>query len=184
MSEAVDLVSVLERSERLYDEAQIEDAIDFMANEITARLSGKNPVVITVMNGGLFLAAQLSLRLSFAIELDYCHATRYRDNVGHNDLIWKAVPTAGLQDRSVLLIDDILDEGKTLAAIRAYCIASRAAEVQIAVLTQKLHDRCVPDLHADYIGLTVPDKYVFGYGMDFKGSLRNLPGIYALKDEG
>lgn len=170
----------LASAEKLHDTAAISAAIDRMATEINASLSDKNPLWITIMNGGLHTSAELTMRLNFPVEMDYCHATRYRGETSGGNLLWRAMPATTLRDRVVVLCDDILDEGKTLAAIKRYALAQGAKEVLIAVLAKKLHDRCVPDLVADFQGLTVPDRYVFGYGMDYSGSLRNLPAIYAL----
>jgi hypoxanthine phosphoribosyltransferase len=173
-------LEALASAEKLYDTAAISAAIDRMAAEINAKLHDKNPLWITIMNGGLHTSAELTMRLNFPVEMDYCHATRYRGETSGGNLLWRAMPATTLRDRVVVLCDDILDEGKTLAAIKRYALAQGAKEVLIAVLTKKLHDRCVPDLVADFQGLTVPDRYVFGYGMDYSGSLRNLPAIYAL----
>ena len=78
------------------------------------------------------------------------------------------------------LADDILDEGHTLLAIKHWCEDQGAAEVRIAVLAEKVHDRCVEGIRADHVGVEVPDAYVFGYGMDFHDQGRNLPAIYSL----
>jgi hypoxanthine phosphoribosyltransferase len=170
----------LQSADRLYDTAAIDAALDRMADEMSRTLATVNPLWITIMNGGLHTSAALTMRLKFPVEMDYCHATRYRGETAGGNLLWRAMPATTLRDRVVVLCDDILDEGKTLAAIRRYALAQGASKVLIAVLTKKLHDRCVPDLVADFQGLTVPDRYVFGYGMDYSGSLRNLPAIYAL----
>lgn len=170
----------LAQAELIYDRAAIDAALGRMAAQMNDELSTQNPLWITVMNGGLHTSAELSMRLNFPVEMDYCHATRYRGETSGGNLLWRAMPATTLRGRVVLLCDDILDEGKTLAAIRRHALAQGASKVLIAVLTKKLHERCVPDLVADYQGLTVPDRYVFGFGMDYSGSLRNLPGIYAL----
>ena len=129
--------------------------------------------------------AQLALELGargLDLEFDYLHATRYRGATSGGELVWKHRPATPLQGRRVLLVDDILDEGHTLAAMRDWCLEQGAADVRIAALAVKMHDRCVPGLCADYVGVEVPDRYVFGYGMDYHEQGRNLPAIYALKD--
>jgi hypoxanthine phosphoribosyltransferase len=120
--------------------------------------------------------------LDVPLQLDYIHATRYRGGTrGHDDLHWKAKPVASLQDRDVLLIDDILDQGVTLQALVRYCQAQGAASVASAVLVRKLRDDAVTG--ADYIGLDVPDRYVFGCGMDYGEYHRQFPAIYALPED-
>jgi len=173
-------LEALASAEKIHDQATIEAALERMATEINTRLHDANPLWITVMNGGLHTSAELTMRLNFPVEMDYCHATRYRGETSGGNLLWRAMPATTLRDRVVVLCDDILDEGKTLAAIKRHANAQGAKQVLIAVLAKKLHDRCVPGLVADFQGLTVPDRYVFGYGMDYSGSLRNLPSIYAL----
>lgn len=179
----------LDEIKRVYHEAdllcsqeQVNNAIDKMAAEITDQLGDKDPVVFSVMNGGLVLGGQLLTRLNFPLESSYLHATRYRNGTSGHDLEWKVPPMVEFKDRPVLIVDDILDEGNTLAAIIDYCLEHGAASVQCAVLVNKVHDRKArPDLKADYVGLDVEDRYVFGYGMDYKGYWRNAPGIYAVR---
>jgi len=116
------------------------------------------------------------------VEFDTLHATRYRGGtIGGARLAWLHLPSASLRGRRVLLVDDILDEGHTLKAIQYWCEDEGAADIRIAVLAHKQHARRVDGVAADYIGVEVPDRYVFGYGMDFRGQGRNLPEIYALK---
>jgi len=137
------------------------------------------------MHGGLPFAGQLALELGalgLDLTFDYLHATRYRGATTGGELTWKHRPATPLRGRRVLLVDDILDEGHTLAAVRDWCLAEGAAEVRIAALAVKRHDRCVEGICADHAGLDVPDRYVFGYGMDFQEHGRNLPAIYALKE--
>lgn len=175
-----DIEEVLARSERLQDRTEIEQAIDRMAGQIRKDLHGQFPVFLTLMHGGLFFAARLGLALNMDAEFDYLHATRYRGETTGSGLAWLHRPAAVLEGRTVLLVDDILDEGHTLKAVRDWCEDQGAARVKIAVMAIKQHDRCVPGLEADYSGFSVPDRYVFGYGMDINEHGRNLPGIYAL----
>ena len=144
-------------------------------------MSGENPIIMCVMNGGLILAGMLLPRLDFPLQVDYLHATRYREKLTGADLQWKAFPSLDLTGRVVVLVDDILDEGDTLVGIRAYCLAQGAAQVLCAVLVDKNHARRHPALpRADITGLDAPDRYLFGFGMDYKGYLRNAPGVYAV----
>jgi len=178
-----DFAAVLARAERTHDRATIERAIAAMAVRIRNDYAGDVPLYLTVMQGGLPFAGQLALELGargLDLELDYLHATRYRSGTSGGELAWKHRPATPLRGRRVLLVDDIVDEGHTLAAVRAWCIGEGARDVRIATLAVKQHGRCVPGLCADYAGVDVPDRYVFGYGMDYHEQGRNLPAIYAL----
>lgn len=179
MSEKL-LHEVLPGAELIHDRAALQSAIVRMAAQIRADYHDTRPLFLTVMHGGMIFASLLALELGFDVEFDYLHATRYRGKTRGGGLQWLRHPAVPMVGRRVLLVDDILDEGHTLAAVRRACISEGAAEVKIAVLTRKLHDRCVPDLVADYIGVEVPDRYVFGFGMDYNEQGRNLPAVYAL----
>lgn len=172
--------AVSSRATCLYSEQEVEAAIDAMADAISGRLYGHNPILLCIMNGGLILTGRLATRLKFPMQMDYLHATRYRDKTHGADLHWERHPSISLQGRQVLVIDDILDEGETLAAVVAHCRAQGAQTVLSAVLVDKLHDRKATNLKADFVGLEVPDYYLYGYGMDYKGYLRNAPGIFAV----
>ncbi|HEB77811.1 MAG TPA: hypoxanthine-guanine phosphoribosyltransferase [Methylothermaceae bacterium] len=172
---------VRERAECLYPQAEVEAAISRLAAEIQADLSGTNPVVLCVLNGAIVVTGKLLPQLPFVLELDSVHVTRYRGETRGSELHWRHVPTTDLCGRHVLLVDDVLDEGITLAAIRDYCLEHGAREVRIAVLVDKQLPVTKP-CRADYVGLVCGDRYIFGYGMDYRGYLRNLPGIYALPE--
>lgn len=181
-----DLQSALAQSDLLFDRATLEQAIARMAGEIAADYAGDRPVYLTIMHGGMPFAALLALKLGEAggldLEFDYLHATRYRGKTEGGGLHWRHSPETPLAGRRVLLVDDILDEGHTLAAVRDWCLRKGAADVRVAALTVKKHDRCVPGIAADYVGVEVPDRYVYGFGMDYYGQGRQLPAIYALRD--
>jgi hypoxanthine phosphoribosyltransferase len=172
--------AVYARADRLYSECDVEAALSRMADEITARLKESNPLVLCVMTGGIVAAGKLLTRLNFPLQLDYLHATRYRGATEGGALHWLARPAIPLQGRVVLVVDDILDEGWTLEAILKECKAQGASAVHSAVLVDKKRDR-KNSLHADFVGLKVEDRYVFGYGMDYHTYLRNAPGIFAVK---
>ncbi|WP_068829704.1 hypoxanthine-guanine phosphoribosyltransferase [Pseudomonas sp. BMS12] len=173
---------IMAEADCLFSEAQVEVAIDQVAAAINGELAESNPVVFCVMNGGLIFAGKLLPKLSFPLELSYLHATRYRSETTGGELFWKAKPEISFIDREVLIIDDILDEGHTLAAIIEFCKHAGASKVHTAVLVDKDHDRKArPDLKASYVGLSCEDRFIFGYGMDYKGYWRNAAGIYAVK---
>jgi hypoxanthine phosphoribosyltransferase len=174
--------TVYDTADRLYSLQEVEAALDRMGEEITERLQHSNPLVLCVMNGGLVPAGRLLTRLDFPLRVDYLHATRYRDKTRGGELQWIKRHNESLLGREVLIIDDILDEGITLAAIVEACRAEGAAGVYSAVVVEKQHNRG-NGFCADFVGLQVEDRYVFGYGMDYKGFLRNAPGIFAVKGQ-
>ena len=175
---------VYESAKCLHTKNQVEAAIDQMAKAVDKKLYDRHPLVLCVMIGGVIPTAGLLSRLDFPLELDYIHATRYQGETSGGDINWKVTPTASLKDRVVLVVDDILDKGLTLATILEYCHAQGAAEVYSAVLVDKNTKREPGGTEsADFYGLKVEDHYVFGYGMDYKEYLRNAPGIYAVSDE-
>ncbi len=171
-----------EEADCLADATTVEAALDRMAAEITARLADTNPLVYAVMNGGLILAGRILPRLPFPLEVAYLHATRYGHAIQGTLLDWRVRPTQDLRGRTVLVLDDILDEGHTLEAIIEHLKEEGAAEVLSAVLVHKLHERKArPGMRADFTGLDIPDRFLFGCGMDYQGYWRNAPGIYAVK---
>lgn len=185
MASSHPLSAALANAELLVDRATLDAAIAAMAGPIARDYAGEVPVYLTVMHGALPFAGQLSLELGalgLDLEFDYLHATRYRGETSGGELVWKHRPATALYGRRILLVDDILDEGYTLAAVREWCMEQGATDVRIAALATKRHDRAIAGINADYVGLEVPDRYVFGFGMDYHEQGRNLPGIYALKD--
>lgn len=165
----------------LHDGAAVNAAIDRMADQLNAQL-GNGPVIYAVvLTGGLVVAGQLATRLRCELDFDYVHVTRYRGETSGSDrLDWISGPRLDWRDRDVVLVDDILDEGQTLSALIEAAHQRGARSVRLVTLCEKLHDRRIDGLHADVVGLTVPDRFVFGYGMDAYERGRQLPGIYAL----
>lgn len=162
------------------EEAEINRAYDRMAEAVTADMAELDPVIICVMLGGMQATAELGKRLAFPFELDYLHATRYRGETSGGQLVWKVSPGLRLADRHVLIVDDIIDEGHTLAAIIEAIKLQGVASIRTAMLLLKDHDRRAPGVQADYVGCKVADRYVFGAGMDYKGYFRQLPGVWAI----
>lgn len=174
--------TVLAEADRLYSPEDVNAALDRMAGAITAELGGSDPIVLCVMTGGIIPAGHLLTRLDFPLRIDYLHATRYRGATRGGELRWITRPSLPLAGRTLLVIDDILDEGYTLAAIVDYLRSEGAEAVYSAVLAEKRHARRAPGIEADFVGLQVEDRYVFGCGMDYRGYHRNLPAIYAVRD--
>jgi hypoxanthine phosphoribosyltransferase len=176
------LADALARAELLYDRDTLDTVIADMGRQIDVALDGERAVFLPVMNGALIFAGQLALSIRTDLEFDYVHATRYRGATSGSDLHWLREPMVPLAGRVVLLVDDILDEGHTLKAVREDCYARGAKKVLIASLCTKRHDRLVEGIASDFNGVELPDRYVFGYGLDYHEQGRNLPGIYALKE--
>lgn len=169
-------------SDEIIPAGEIQSALERLASEITARLAGCYPLVITVLHGGLVFAGQLLPRLAFRLECSYVHVRRYGQETSGGELVWIAGPDESVQGRTVLLLDDILDEGRTLATIHARLLELGASRVLAAAFALKERP-APPAITADFIGVRVPDRFVFGFGMDLAGSWRNLPSIRALPRE-
>ena len=165
----------------LHSEQEVEAAIDKMAQEINIALAERNPLLLCVMNGGVVTFGKLLTRLTIPLTIDAINASRYQNQTTGGSIDWLLKPETPLKDRTILIVDDILDEGITLKAIYQYCREQGATAVYSAVLVDKILDHQKP-VAADFIGLKVENRYLFGYGMDYKGYLRNAPGIYACKE--
>lgn len=176
------LQQVRNKAEQLFDMAAVDAAIDNVAEQITQTLAGSNPVVITVMNGGLVFAGKLLPKLDFLLEQDYLQVSRYGNATQGGDLQWLAEPKQDLTNRTVLIVDDILDQGITLQAVTNYCLEAEAKTVMSAVLVEKLRQEkaCCS---ADFVALQTSDVFLFGCGLDYQSYWRNAPGIFALKGE-
>jgi len=175
-------------AQRLLDEADllctagdVEQAIERMAGEISGKLQDEFPVVLSVMGGAAVFTGRLLPMLRFPLEFGAIEVTRYNNDTQGRDITWRLPPRDNVRERTVLVVDDILDEGITLAAIRAKLEQMGARKVYAAVLADKDIGRPKP-ARAEFVGITVPNRYVFGMGMDAYGLWRNLPAIYALKE--
>jgi len=176
--------TILNQSTCLYNFTEINRALDQMAEEITARLQNSFPLLLCVMTGALIPTGHLVTRLNFPLEIDYIHATRYRGTTRGGDLHWLVEPRQSLKDRTVLIVDDIMDGGLTLSAIADYCKQAQAKEIFSAVMVNKNRKREVGvSIEPDFIGVNTEDKYLFGFGLDYEEQLRNVPGIYAVNDK-
>lgn len=178
--EPAQYAQVLESADLVWSASDVDAAYARLARDISGVLEDRSPLVIPVMMGGMVPASRILSLLDFPIEIDYVHATRYRGHVRGRTLEWIAHPSSDFKGRSVLVVDDILDEGVTLAAIIEHCRELGAEEIYCAVLVDKRIGRPRVYPRADFTGLEVEDRYVFGCGMDYQGYFRNLPAIYAL----
>ena len=174
--------ALLAAAELIHSAAAVQTALDGVAGRIRAQLVDSNPLVLCVMAGGVIFCGQLLPKLDFPLDFDYLHATRYGVDTQGGKISWRSAPWISVKDRTVLVVDDILDEGVTLAAVKESLKRLGAAEVLLAVFADKLNGKQKPVL-ADFVGLTVPDRFVFGYGMDAGGAWRNLPAIYAIQEK-
>lgn len=173
--------ALIKNAECLYDLTAINKALDKMALEITEKLGHKDPLILCVMTGALIVTGHLVTRLNFNLEIDYIHATRYRGATRGGDLHWLVEPRISLKDRTVLIIDDIMDGGLTLSAIMDYCRQGKAKEIHTAVMVSKNRVREPGvDFEPDFVGVRTEDKFLFGFGLDYEERLRNIAGIYAV----
>jgi hypoxanthine phosphoribosyltransferase len=176
--------SVYARAQLLHSVPDVQSALVRMSQMIHDDLQDANPLMLCVLVGGVVLAGKLLTLLDFPMQVDYVHATRYRGKIVGSDIHWIATPRVPLENRTILLVDDILDQGITLTHVVDYCLKQGAKEVKTAVLVEKNIERDPLAIQrANYTGVNVPDNYVFGYGMDYKGYLRNAQGIFALAKE-
>lgn len=178
MTESVSPSEYLQNAELIHSEEAVSFAITAIAAQLNLDYANEPPIVLCVMGGAVYFTGQLLPKLSFALELDYVQATRYHGNIEGGELKWVVKPKANIGNRNVLILDDILDEGLTLKAVADQCMLQGAKEVKVAVLLEKLLNKQKP-ISANYVGLTAPNRYVFGCGMDVNGWWRNLPAIYA-----
>lgn len=175
------LQTVLNQAQCLYHKSEVAKAYDKLAQQLNAYYVGLNPYVLVVMKGGMIPAGQLMTRLSFFHRMDYIHATRYKNNTeGDTSIEWLVKPKQSVRNEHVLVIDDIYDQGNTLRAIVQELEGLLVKSVKTCVLVNKIHERKLAQFYVDFTGLDVPDRFVFGCGMDYQGYLRHLDGVYAI----
>ncbi len=178
-----EIKKVEQKAELLFGSAEVERAIQTMAMDISTVLHERNPLILCVMNGGVVTMGKLLMGLNFPCTVDSINVSRYGDHTqGGNKLNWLYTPVTDLAGRTILIVDDVLDFGITMAAIHAYCVNQGAEDIYSAVLIDKKIPQ-VKAIQADFVGLEAEDKYLFGYGMDYKGYLRNANGIYACQED-
>lgn len=173
---------LLQRSEVLHTAEAVDAAVVALAARIKDRLQESHPLMLCVMSGGVPFAGRLMTLLDFPLDFDYMHVTRYGQDTAGGALSWRSAPWTPVKGRTVLVVDDILDEGLTLAAIRERLLQQGAKEVLTAVVVDKENGKEKP-IAADFVALHVPDRFVFGYGMDAAGAWRNLAAIHAVGNE-
>lgn len=174
---------ILNKADLLLNEPQISQIMDKLAQQISSEFQQKLPLVLVVMKGGYFVASELLRRLNFPLEVDYLEATRYGKNTSGACLNWLHKSATQIQARDIILVDDVFDEGITLAEINTYLQDAGANSVKSLVLVEKQVANRKIDFRPDYIGALLPNRFLFGCGMDLAGIWRNLPQIYAINDE-
>ena len=171
---------ILDAAEQICSAAVVSEAVKRMAADITIAMSDQYPLVLSVMGGAVIFTGQLLPLLKFPLDFDYVHVSRYGNDQQGGALRWKVEPRENLAGRVVLVLDDILDEGETMAAIKMRVLELGASGFYSAVFADKYKAKAKP-IRPDFVGVEVPDRFVFGYGMDIQGAWRNLPAIYAVK---
>ncbi len=172
---------ILEAAELLLSAEEVNAAVHRVAVEINAIFADEHPLVLSVMGGAVIFTGQLLPMLNFPLEFDYLHVSRYGNEKQGSELHWKVAPHENVRGKVVLVLDDILDEGETLHAIKQRVLALGASKFYCAVFADKENGKEKP-IRADFAGTTLPNRFVFGFGMDIHGSWRNLPAIYAVKE--
>jgi len=180
MIPAAEAQRILDTAELIISATEVSQTIERMAEDINAALADKYPLVLSVMGGAVVFTGQLLPLLKFPLDFDYLHVSRYNNETQGGQVNWKVAPRENVSGRVVLVLDDILDEGITLAAIRERIMEQGAKAFYSAVFADKNIGRSKP-ISADFVGVTLPNRYVFGFGMDVNGAWRNLPAIYAIK---
>jgi hypoxanthine phosphoribosyltransferase len=177
--------ALLAHAEEIVDADAARAAVADVAKALNARFGEpgdeKYPLVLGVMGGAVVFTGQLLPQLRFPLEFDYIHVSRYGDEDGARGK-WKVVPRPNVAGRSIVLLDDILDEGETLAQVKQRLLEMGAAEVVIAVFADKTRKGSKP-VKADIVGVNIPNRFVVGFGMDVEGYWRNLPGLWAIRAE-
>ena len=171
---------ILAEADCVVDAAACRVAVERLAGEIKAAAGTDAPLVLAVMGGATVFAGQLLPLLDFPLDFDYIHVSRYGSKTSGGQITWQVEPNEAVRGRTVIVLDDILDEGETMHAIRERILELGAARFLAAVFCEKDLGRAKP-IRADFTGVTVPNRYVFGFGMDVSGMWRNLPAVYAVR---
>ncbi|ADE11531.1 hypoxanthine-guanine phosphoribosyltransferase [Sideroxydans lithotrophicus] len=172
---------ILQDAELIHSADEVQAAVRRVADAINLELADQHPLVLSVMGGAVVFTGQLLPMLDFPLDFDYLHVSRYGNEKQGGELHWKVAPRENVRGKVVLVVDDILDEGETLHAIRQRVMELGASRFYSAVFADKANGKNKP-IHADFVGMELPDRFVFGYGMDIHGAWRNLPAIYAVKE--
>jgi hypoxanthine phosphoribosyltransferase len=160
--------------------AAVLAAWDALAASLQREVDAGPCVLLGILVGGMVPLVKVAERLRGDFVMDYCHVTRYLGGTTGGEIRWTQAPRVALGGATVILLDDIFDEGHTLAELRRHCLASGAARVVTAVLARKRHRRPIAGIVPDHVGVEVGDQYVFGCGMDYHERWRHLDSIWAI----
>jgi hypoxanthine phosphoribosyltransferase len=168
----------------LIGEDEIRERIDGLAVEVAAAFGGRPVTVIGILNGSVVFMADLIRRINLPIRIGFLTASSYRgEATSPGKLLIRDELLPELAGRDVLLLDDILDTGKTLTRVVSHLLDKGAASVKVGVLLRKLGRQEVP-FEPDFIGFSIPDRFVIGYGLDYNDEYRHLPFIGVLPAPG
>jgi len=173
--------TILEDAEMIRSADEVQAAVNRVAQAVNTALADQHPLVLSVMGGAVVFTGQLLPMLDFPLDFDYLHVSRYGNEKQGGELHWKVAPRENVRGKIVLVVDDILDEGETLHAIRQRVMELGASKFYSAVFADKENGKDKP-IRANFVGMGLPNRFVFGYGMDIHGAWRNLPAIYAVKE--
>ncbi|KGF82336.1 hypoxanthine phosphoribosyltransferase [Massilia sp. JS1662] len=177
--------ALLANAEEIVSADKVQAAVRNVAEVLNQRFDNDEtaefPLVLGVMGGAVVFTGNLLPQLTFPLEFDYIHVTRYGDLDRGGEVVWKVIPRQDVKGRTIIIVDDILDEGETLAHVKQRLLDMGAAEVILAVFADKELGKVKP-VQADIVGLTVPNQFVVGFGMDAHGYWRNLPGLWVIRD--
>jgi hypoxanthine phosphoribosyltransferase len=177
--------ALLQHAHEIVSPDAVQAAVRKVADVLNARFTAPDagfPLVLGVMGGAVVFTGTLLPQLDFPLEFDYIHVSRYGDDDRGGQVVWKVIPRQNVAGRTIVVLDDILDEGETLAHVKQRLLDMGAAEVIIAVFADKDIGRHKP-IVADITGLTLPNAFVVGFGMDVYGYWRNLPGLWSISPE-
>ena len=167
----------------LFDEQAIHRRLDQIAAQISNDYRDRELTVIAVLNGSLVFMADLMRRIQLPLRLDCLSVASYHDKAQTSgEVIFKQIALPDVQDRHILILDDILDSGHTLAAIREKLETAGPRSIKVCVLLSKKKTRARA-VDADYLGFEIEDEFVVGYGLDYDERYRNLPSIGVLRRE-
>jgi hypoxanthine phosphoribosyltransferase len=173
--------AILHDAEMIRSADEVQAAVRGVAQAINALLADQQPLVLSVMGGAVVFTGQLLPMLDFPLDFDYLHVSRYGEHKRGGSLHWKVAPRENVRDKVVLVVDDILDEGETMHAIKQRVMELGASKFYSAVFADKANGSSKP-IAADFVGMELPNRFVFGFGMDIRGAWRNLPAVYAVKE--
>lgn len=164
----------------LIPEPQIRRRVRAMAREIERDFTGRDFVIVSLLNGTVMFLADLVRHLNLPLRLDFIGVSSYRDGAESRELVFTKELRLDVRGRDVLLVDDILDTGKTLKLVSARLRRLKPRRLRVCVLLEKKARR-IERVRAHYVGFQVPDEFVVGYGLDYAERYRNLPFVGVLK---